>query len=94
MSTPKSPTAISGAQAAISQPSASKGNRVYPKRVPSSVPQAKRAAALRSVLAGQSLHQGACAAPCAVVVLVEEWLRSIEREIESLRSELRGRRAA
>ncbi len=94
--TPTLTPASTAAQAATLQSGVVTRKPVYrnPKRVPSSVPAARRIQAVMAVSAGRSIHQESADVPCAALVVIEEWLRSLERQISELRSELRGRRAA
>ncbi len=73
-----------------------KPNRAYrnPARVPSVVPCTRRTEALQSVRAGRSLHQAAAGVPCSTLVVIEEWLRSIDRQLAEIRTEMRGKWAA
>jgi len=88
------PIRINAPQSAIAEVPPAKGKRAYSKRVPSAVPAARRAEALRSVRAGRSLHQESCEMSSSSLILIEEWLRNLDRRITDIEYELRGRKAA
>jgi len=92
----KAPIQIDSRPSAIAEVPPVKAKRAYrnSKRVPSAVPAARRAEALRAVRAGRSLHQESCEMSSSSLILIEEWLRNLDRRITDIEYELRGRKAA
>lgn len=61
-----------------------KRQRVYAKRVPSSLPPEKKVLALGWLKSGRNVHQCAQEFSCSEVVIVEVWLRDVARRLAAL----------
>src|SRR5579872_6754269 len=83
------PDSASAALSSRPQPAPSTRKRVYPKRVPSSIPLDRRKDALQSALAGRNLHQVAAETGCYSIVPIELWLRDIERRLGVVQQDVR-----